>query len=141
MKAALILASIYTIALGQTVSVSYDTVYDNAGGHLSTVACSDGSNGLLTRGFSTFSSLPRFPRLGGVPAVTGWNSPACGTCWELAYTRNGVRRTVNIIAVDVGRDGFNIARGAMNELTNGQATQLGRINASYRQVAPAACGL
>ena len=33
-----------------TVSVSYDQVYDNAGGDLATVACSDGPNGLLTKG-------------------------------------------------------------------------------------------
>ena len=33
-----------------TVSVSYDEVYDNASGSLSTVACSDGENGMLTKG-------------------------------------------------------------------------------------------
>lgn len=32
------------------VSVSFDQVYDNANGSLATVACSDGSNGLLTKG-------------------------------------------------------------------------------------------
>lgn len=34
------------------VSVSYDQVYDNASGDLHTVACSDGANGLLTKGKS-----------------------------------------------------------------------------------------
>jgi hypothetical protein len=52
-----------------------------------------------------------------------------------------VTRTVNIIAVDVGSKGFNIARAAMNELTNGQATQLGRVPVTANQVAPSACGL
>ncbi|TEB31346.1 cerato-platanin-related secreted protein [Coprinellus micaceus] len=141
MKFALVLCSVVAAALGQSITVSYDTVYDNASQSLATVACSDGSNGLLTRGFTTFGSLPRFPRIGGVPAVTGWNSPACGTCWQLAYTSGGVTRTVNIIAVDVGSRGFNIARAAMNELTNGQATQLGRVPVTANQVAPSACGL
>ncbi|RXW22705.1 hypothetical protein EST38_g3135 [Candolleomyces aberdarensis] len=134
--------ALVSATLGQAVSLSYDTFYDNRGQSLATVACSDGSNGLLTRGFTTFGSLPRFPRIGGAPAVTGWNSPACGTCWELAYTNpSGARRTINIIAIDVGRAGFNIAKGAMDELTNGQATQLGRVNVAARQVAPSACGL
>ncbi|KAF5324570.1 hypothetical protein D9611_004157 [Ephemerocybe angulata] len=142
MKTSLVLATFATLALGQTASLSYDPVYDNSGQSLSTVACSDGSNGLLTRGFSTFGSLPRFPRIGGAPAVTGWNSPACGTCWELAYTNSaGTRKTINIIAVDVGPKGFNIAKRAMDELTNNQATQLGRVNVNYKQAANSACGL
>jgi hypothetical protein len=32
------------------VSVSYDTVYDDPNGDLHTVTCSNGSNGLLTKG-------------------------------------------------------------------------------------------
>lgn len=142
MKASLLCFSLTSLSLGQTVSLSYDPIYDNAGQSLNTVACSDGANGLVTKGFSTFGSLPRFPRIGGAPAVTGWNSSACGTCWELAYTpASGTRTTINIIAVDVGQAGFNIAKRAMDELTNGQATQLGRINVTPRQVAPSACGL
>ncbi len=35
-----------------TVSVSYDQTYDNAAGSLDTVACSDGPNGMLTKGES-----------------------------------------------------------------------------------------
>ena len=33
-----------------TVTVSYDQSYDNAGQSLDTVACSDGPNGLITKG-------------------------------------------------------------------------------------------
>ncbi|KAI0093823.1 eliciting plant response-like protein [Irpex rosettiformis] len=132
-----ILAVLSLAAVGQSVSVSWDTVYDNAGGSLATVACSDGTNGLLTKGFTTFSSLPNFPRIGGAPAVGGWNSAACGTCWKLTF--NG--KSINVLAVDVGQDGFNLSQEAMNELTNGQAIQLGRVNANATQVAASACGL
>ena len=53
-------------ATAQTVSVSYDTVYDNKAGSLSTVACSDGSNGLITKyGYKTFGAIPQFPNIGG----------------------------------------------------------------------------
>lgn len=143
MKVTLIIASLVAAVLGQSTTASYDPIYDNASQSLTAVACSDGAHGLITRGFTTFGSLPRFPRIGGVPAVTGWDSPACGTCWELTWTNpaGGAKRTINILAVDVGSRGFNIAKAALDELTNGQATQLGRVPVTSRQVAPSACGL
>lgn len=55
-------------------AVSYDTTYDNSGLDLLTVSCSDGSNGLVTKGYPTAGSLPDFPYIGGAPAVTGYNS-------------------------------------------------------------------
>ncbi len=46
----------------ETVSVSYDTVYDNASGALTSVACSDGSNGLITKyKYNTFVRGPSTP--------------------------------------------------------------------------------
>ncbi|KAF6758742.1 Cerato-platanin-domain-containing protein [Ephemerocybe angulata] len=131
------IASIAAAAMGQTTSCSYDSTFDNAAQSLAVVACSDGANGLLTRGFTTFGSLPAFPRIGAAPAVTGWNSPACGTCWELAYQG----RSINVIALDYGPNGFDISKTAMNQLTNGQAEQLGRVNVDYRQLDKSACGL
>lgn len=121
----------------QSVSVSYDTTYDAGSTSLTQVACSDGPNGLITKGFSTFASLPQFPLIGGAPAVTGWGSPACGTCWQLEYQGN----TINVLAVDSGKSGFNIALGAMNKLTNNQAIALGRVTATATQVPATACGL
>ncbi|KAI0657231.1 immunomodulatory protein [Cubamyces menziesii] len=122
-------------ALG--VTVSYDQTYDSSSGSLATVACSDGSNGLLTKGYSTFGSLPHFPNIGGAAAIAGWNSDQCGTCWQLTY--NG--KSINVLAIDHAESGFNIALGAMNTLTNGQAVQLGRIDATVKQVAASQCGL
>jgi hypothetical protein len=43
------------------VSVSFDTVYDNPNGDLHTVTCSDGSNGLLTKGKDKSTSLTSHP--------------------------------------------------------------------------------
>ncbi|OCH96373.1 Cerato-platanin [Obba rivulosa] len=124
-------------ALAQSVSVSYDQTYDNASGSLSTVACSNGPNGLETKGFTTFESLPDFPMIGGAPAVAGWNSPACGTCWELTYEGT----SIIVLAVDHSGDGFNLSLEAMNKLTNGQATFLGRVTATSRQLTSTQCGL
>ncbi|CAL1716484.1 unnamed protein product [Somion occarium] len=94
MKYTTFLTALFVVpaALAATVSVSYDQVYDQSSNSLATVACSDGSNGLLTKGFTTFGSLPSFPNIGGAPAVGGWNSPACGTCWRLAFNGTSINR-------------------------------------------------
>lgn len=124
------------------LSVSYDTAYDNSIGSLSTVACSDGANGMLTRGFTNFGSLPKFPHIGGAPAITGWNSSNCGTCWDLTYTNaQNVLKSVNILAIDISAPDFTIALSAMNELTGGQAQNLGRVTITAAQVASSVCGL
>ncbi|EKM60109.1 uncharacterized protein PHACADRAFT_250998 [Phanerochaete carnosa HHB-10118-sp] len=121
-----------------TVTVSYDQTYDNAGGSLDTVACSDGPNGLLTKGYGPdFGNLPGFPNIGGAAAIAGWDDANCGTCWQLTY--NGV--SINVLAIDHAQSGFNIALGAMNTLTDGNAVFLGRINAQAQQVDGSACGL
>ncbi|KAI0823897.1 immunomodulatory protein [Trametes gibbosa] len=129
------LALLVPSALG--VTVSYDETYDKSSGSMASVACSDGSHGLLTKGFKTFGALPHFPNIGGAAVVAGWNSAQCGTCWQLSYKGE----SINVIAVDHANSGWNIALGAMNTLTGGQAKQLGRIDATAKQVDKSKCGL
>ena len=129
------LVALFSVA--SAIDVRYDTTYDNSQGSLSTVSCSDGANGLLTKGYTTFGSLPSFPNIGAAQAVTGWNSPACGSCWQITYEGE----TINVIAVDHADDGFNLSLEAMNTLTNGNAVGLGVINAQATQIDPQSCGL
>mgnify|MGYP000938733052 CR=1 FL=1 len=119
-----------------TVTVSYDPQYDNPSFDLLTTACSDGTNGLVTKGYSTAGSLPSFPRIGGAFTIPSWNSPNCGKCYSLTYNGN----TIYVTAVDHAADGFNIAEEAMNQLTGGQAVQLGRVSATYADADPSQCG-
>jgi Cerato-platanin len=119
------------------ITVSYDNGYDDGTRSLSVVSCSDGANGLLTKGYTTQSSLPSFPRIGGASVIAGWNSASCGTCWSLTY--NGV--SINVLAIDHAAEGFNIAQEAMDQLTGGQAVALGRVDAQYVQVDASVCGL
>ena len=127
------LSSAYAASTSE--QVTYDQTYDNSKGSMDSVACSNGKNGLAAK-YPTFGALPDFPYIGGMQGVS-WNSTKCGTCWSLTYKGN----TINVLAIDVGSSGFNIALGAMNSLTNGQAIQLGRINADAVQVAKSNCGL
>ncbi len=118
--------------------MSFDDGYDQASRPLTALACSDGAHGLITRyKWQTQGQISHFPMIGGAQAIAGWNSPSCGTCWELSYKGH----KINVLAVDHAASGFNIGHKAMDALTNGQATKLGRVEATAKQVSVKACGL
>ena len=120
-----------------SIRVSWDPVYDDKDSSLDIVACSNGPNGLENKGYKTFGSLRNFPLIGGAFAVAGWNSPNCGTCWEITYKG----RTIHALAIDHTDDGFNLSKEAMDMLTNNQAEDLGVIDATYKQLRPVECYL
>jgi hypothetical protein len=138
MKLISIITPLVTLfAVASAFDIRYDTVYDNAQGSLSTVACSNGENGLLTKGYTTFGSLPSYPNITAAQAIAGWNSPACGSCWQITYGKV----SVNVIAIDHAADGFVLSLAAMNTLTGGNAVQLGIVDAQATQIDPQNCGL
>ena len=80
--------------------------------------------------------------IGGAPAVTGFNSAACGSCWNLTFTNGqGKSTSITITAIDVATPDFNIGLTAMNELTGNQAVQIGRAPITAAQIAASNCGL
>jgi hypothetical protein len=135
----LVLAVVPSVVLA--TQISYDTAYDVSSSSLDTVSCSNGANGLETKGYTTFGSLPTFPYIGAAQAVAAWNSPNCGsyifpykaqfitmltwistimaigTCWEISYQNT----TITVLAIDHAGDGFNLSLEAMNNLTCAQA--------------------
>ncbi|KAF9793146.1 SnodProt1 [Thelephora terrestris] len=117
--------------------VSWDSVYDQGMQSLATVTCSDGSNGLLTKGYNLFKDLPTFPNIGGFSGVAAWNSPDCGTCWNITYQGE----TITVTVIDHTDDGFNLSEEAMNTLTDDQAESLGAVDAISVQVDISLCGL
>ncbi|RPD61071.1 Cerato-platanin-domain-containing protein [Lentinus tigrinus ALCF2SS1-7] len=119
------------------LAVTYDPVYDVRTNSLNMVACSNGEHGLEHLGYKTFGDLPNFPFIGGAQAVKAWNSPKCGSCWELTYKG----RTIHILAVDTAGHGFNIGLKAMNKLTNGQAVDLGKVEVVANEVSRHLCGM
>ncbi|KAI9712348.1 MAG: hypothetical protein M1820_001561 [Bogoriella megaspora] len=140
MKYLSILLTLTTSALAATgtLSVSYDTGYDTGSRSLNAVACSDGVHGLETRyGYSVQSNIPNFPYIGGWNGIAGWNSASCGQCLSVTY--NG--KTIYVTAVDHNDQGVNLSQQAMNDLTNGQAVQLGRVNANVQTVDFSRCKL
>ncbi|KAG2071357.1 Cerato-platanin [Suillus decipiens] len=141
LSSVVVLLSVFALpAFALRVDVTYDNFYDNAATSLSNVACSNGANGLLTKGFTTFGSLPSFPRIGGIPNAT-WNSPLCGTCWKLEYTTpTGTYESIYITAVDDAFT-FNLSEESFNELTDYTGYAAGKVTATATQVAESCCGL
>ncbi|KAF2025384.1 heat-stable 19 kDa antigen precursor [Setomelanomma holmii] len=131
-------AALAFASMTSAISVSYDPGYDDASRSLTAVSCSDGANGLITKyGWQTQGAVAKFPYIGGYQGVEGWNSAQCGTCYGITY--NG--KTIYVLAIDHTANGFNLATPAMDDLTNGQAVALGRIDAQYAQVDVSNCGL
>ncbi|EEC00029.1 hypothetical protein MPER_00128, partial [Moniliophthora perniciosa FA553] len=94
MKFIVALALLTTSAVA--VQLQYDTAYDHADQSLSSVACSNGENGLLTKGYTTFGSVKGTTAstyVGAAEAITGWNSAACGNCYQIKWS--GSDRTIN----------------------------------------------
>lgn len=119
-----------------SVTVSYDNNYDNPNLDLLTTSCSDGANGLVTKGYPTAGKIPNFPNVGGAFTVGGWNSTSCGACYKLTWQSN----SIYVTAIDHADSGFNLAQTAMDKLTGGQAVKLGRVTATYADADPSNCG-
>lgn len=123
-------------AFAQTEFLTYDPIYDDASLPLTAVACSNGANGLITKGYTTLGSLPTFPNLGGAYTVANWNSTACGTCYNLTYGST----TISVLAIDTAGVGFNLAEEVVNKLTGGVGIQLGKVQVTSVQVDKSFCG-
>jgi len=80
-------------AAGPFAYVTYHT-YDPLQS-MSTVSCSDGSNGMIAKGYSTLQAL--YPNVAAASFIT-WNSPECGGCWTLSNPQNG--NTVSVTVID-----------------------------------------
>lgn len=100
---------------------------------MSTVACSDGSNGMIAKGHSTLQGL--YPDVGAANFIS-WNSPQCGACWRLTSQQTG--QSVSITVIDgCGSVGgysahFDIAPEAFAQL-GGSGVADGHVIVSYSQ--------
>jgi len=130
-----------TLPAARSVFVHYDTVYDNSAGSLTTVACSDGKNGMITKGYKTFGDLPSFPHIGAADAVEGYNSASCGSCWRLSYKNDNSTTSIYFTAIDHADHGFVISRMGLQHLGGQQAVDAGKVDVTATRVAGSLCGL
>jgi Cerato-platanin len=128
------LTAVFTSA--SSALVEYDPVYDNGAASMDIVACSNGPNGLETKGYKTFGSLPSFPYIGAADAIEGYDSTSCGSCYKISYMNN----TIYVTAIDHAKNGFVISETALTKLGGQQAVDAGMISASATQVNGSYCG-
>jgi len=114
---------------------TFDPTFNNSGGSMDTVACSDGDNGLATE-FPTFGDVPSFPFIGGAFDIV-WNSTNCGSCWNITNPATGL--SIQMTAIDTSGVGFNLAQEAFGNLTNGD-TNLGVIDVVATKLSATPCG-
>ncbi|KAK3359415.1 Cerato-platanin [Lasiosphaeria hispida] len=133
------IATVLSFALAAAATlVTYDIGYDDSSRTMEFVACSDGVNGLIGKyGWSKQGEVTRFPYIGGAEAVEDWNSDNCGTCWSATYND----KTIYVLAIDHTENGLNLGLEAMEDLTDGNAVHLGRVQADVYQVPISNCGL
>jgi len=120
-----------------STTATWSQLYDNSGDSLNGVACSNGPNGLITKGFTTLGSLPSFPYIGGSHFVSGWNSPNCGSCWSVGFEG----KTITVLAIDTSGPGFILSEEAFQDLTNDQGVAKGTVDVTYEQIDASNCGL
>jgi hypothetical protein len=122
-------------------SQAYSTWHPySAGDSLTSVSCSDGANGLMTRwGYQTLG--PMFPYVAAMAGAT-WNSPKCGTCICLNDDAGAGSVCVTVIdacgAVQEGTH-FDIAEAAFTELFGGAGIHAGHGFAQWQESDPSNC--
>lgn len=126
-------------ASASSTIVKYDHVYDDPNTPMTVVECSGGENGMIAKGYNIFGDLPTFPNIGAAFAVEEYNSPSCGSCWNLTDSKTFT--TAFIIAIDRAVEGFVIAEEALTALGGPQAVDGGEIYTSARLVEGSYCGL
>lgn len=136
-----LLTAITSTVSAATARAGYDEIYNSAGTKTLTLACSDGQNGLATKGYSTLGLIPRFPYVGATPDIEGWNSKNCGACYSITYA--ATKKTIYVTGVDTtrGTGNFVLSTAALNKLTNNQAIALGTVSVTWSQVPRSRCGM
>ena len=85
----LLISLLLVVAISDTAIVTYH-LYKSTDA-LTTVACSDGANGIMSWGYRNISAL--FPYVTAWQSVS-WNSPQCGSCVKMTYGGKFVYVTV-----------------------------------------------
>nr|AEN99945.1 snodprot [Dactylellina cionopaga] len=115
-----IVSLFFLVAAVAATGLKYDNNYNlKSGASLTSFACSDGANGLITKyHISSVSELASKLKsnvyIAGSPTIAGWNSPSCGLCYEARNPTNN--KSFLFVAVDVahpdivsGADAFVVA--------------------------------
>lgn len=106
---------------------------------LTSVACSDGANGIIKWGYKDLS--PMFPYVTAWQEAA-WNSPKCGDCIQVSYKG----QVIHVTVVDqcgksdrAGTSHFDLAKEAFVALFGQEGIQKGTMEGNYSIVASSKC--
>lgn len=133
------LSSLITCVLGQS-GVARCTYHLYAPSTpLSSVACSDGANGIIAWGYKDLSAM--FPYVSAWQDVA-WNSPKCGTCFKITYKTTVIHVTVVDQCGKSDRTGtshFDLSKEAFVALFGQQGLQKGTMQGNFELAQPSQC--
>ncbi|KAF8998241.1 hypothetical protein BDQ17DRAFT_1328894 [Cyathus striatus] len=112
---AIVLISTVISAFAQqttTQRLVFDTRFDNRNGQVRNSICDR-----LATANPTYGSFLTFPNIGSSFSIQSYNSPSCGSCWELTHTRNGESNTTFYTAIDSINEGFGMSLMGATNLT------------------------
>ena len=129
----LLLLSFFSLFIVFSSSKGYVTYHSySATFPLTSCACSDGKNGLMTR-WKYVDLSKMYPYVTSFSSVQ-WNSPNCGKCLKLV----GPKATIYVTTIDMcgpapsGYDAhFDVAPEAFKELYGGLTAGVGSVEWSY----------
>lgn len=134
-----VLSSLLVLTNAQTNSRAVlDNDYDNPTRPINNVACGDQLSSRF--GFTTFSSVPSFPNIGGAFAVSNASSPNCGSCWQISVP-GSENPAIFFTAIDTAGDGFNLSEESLLTIAGQEGVNAGSAQVEATEVDPTLCGL
>ncbi|KAL6886826.1 eliciting plant response-like protein [Trichoderma evansii] len=128
-------AAVISVASAETVSVTFDTVYDDPSRSLSKVACWRKGTGFMPKlDWKLQKDAVGFI---GIDAIRAFSSAQCFSCWKIEYGD----KHISLFAIDSADSGIVLSLNAMQSLTGGRARELVRIDATATQISLSNCGI
>ena len=110
------------LANSRPVMVTWDGIYDQPWTSIYSFSCGDY---LKNKGITMLDMISTWPDIGAASAITGWNSPNCGRCYELSYAPTGLWIIITAISTAQGNQDFVISKSGLDYLTGGKADAMG----------------
>jgi hypothetical protein len=139
--ATVMLSSVFLASQAVATDLRYDSNFDYVKNlPLTSFACSDGANGLITKtGAQTLGQLKSKLRPNTYVAaggISGWNSPNCGQCWK-GRAPNGA--SLQFVLIDKATPSVVMGEEAFKILSPSKTLQEGHITIYVTQLPRASC--
>ncbi|TFB06920.1 Protein SnodProt1 [Trichoderma ghanense] len=128
-------AALVGSAAAETMSATFNTLYEDPSRSLSEVTCWRKNIGFMPNlDWTLQQDAAGFI---GLDKINGLNSGKCFTCWRLSYEG----RAISLLALDGTDSGVVMSFRALQYLTDGRAQELGRVEIDAVEADTSECGV